>query len=303
MADRIGFAGLGTMGGPIAARLVGAGHDVTVYNRSAGKATALAARGATVADDPAQLAQHCDVVFGCLLDDAAIRAVYLGEDGLLSHARQGQVFVEHGTFSAGLRGEVEERAASRGAVFVDGPVTGGPEGARAGTLVCMAGGPEDVIARLRPLMLAYSTDVVRAGPAGAGLRLKVVNQLLVSCHAAAAGLGVALLRATGIPLTAAADVLNNGWAASTMLRRALDAASSDDPATTSGAPVRTLLSVRTAIEPALAEADIDSAVYSAAARLLTDAEQAGHGGMDISRLFTVLGRSFAVSQSRGKEFA
>src|SRR5438128_1228854 len=131
-APRIGFLGLGAMGSRMAGRLLDAGFALTVHNRTRARETELIHRGAASASSPAVLAASSDVVISCLLDDGAIEQVYRGDDGLISAARRGQVFIEHATFSPALARDIEREFAKQEAVFLDAPVSGGPEGAAAG---------------------------------------------------------------------------------------------------------------------------------------------------------------------------
>lgn len=120
-----------------------------------------------------------------------------------------------------LAAELQRRFAALGAEFVDMPVTGGPEGTRAGRLAAMAGGSPAAIEAVTAVVAPYCSQVTRIGGPGAGLRLKLVNQLLVSSHMASAAEAVALLNRLGIDLGTAGSVLERGWAASAMLTRAL----------------------------------------------------------------------------------
>ncbi|WP_267905262.1 NAD(P)-dependent oxidoreductase [Gordonia mangrovi] len=279
----VGFVGLGTMGGRMAERLQQAGHRLVVYNRSVDKSAPFAARGARIAKQPAEVTKNCHVVVSCLLDDAAVKEVYLGANGLLTHATERHVFVEHGTFSPEVRSQIADRASLVGATFLDAPVTGGPEGARAGTLITMVGGVESATDQVRSLMLEYSSDVVHLGDGGAGLRLKLINQFLVTTHVVSAAIGVNLLRSTGLPVEESARVLDGGWAASTMLRRAFDAERNQDNSSC-GAPISALISVSGPIASELASAGIDGNFFAAAKEILTQAAEGSDVGVDVSRL-------------------
>lgn len=220
-APGLGFIGTGAMGTEMVLRLLAAGHTVTVSNRRRANAARAETAGAAWADQPCDIAASSDAVLSCLLDGAAVEHVYLGEGGLLEAARPGQLFVEHGTFSPELAREVHRRLAEVGAHFVDMPVTGGPAGTRAGRLAAMAGGDTEAVERAAAIAGAYCAKVSRIGSSGAGLHLKLVNQLLVSGHMAAAAEAVALLQRVGIDLSVAGPVLESGWAASAMLNRTL----------------------------------------------------------------------------------
>lgn len=214
----IGFLGTGAMGSRMIGRLLAAGHELAVSNRTKANAADALAAGARWFHDPGQVAATADVVLSCLRDTGAVAAV-LGP--LVDDARPSQVFVEHGTFAPETARDLAARAARRGAAFLDIPVTGGPEGARAGQLSGMAGGDEAAFASVHEILKAYCARLPYVGPAGAGLELKLINQLLVSVHLAAAGEAIALLENLGLELEAARQVLTSGWAGSAMLDRSL----------------------------------------------------------------------------------
>ncbi|MDX6198514.1 MAG: 2-hydroxy-3-oxopropionate reductase [Actinomycetota bacterium] len=282
-AARIGFIGLGAMGARMAARLLDVGFDLTVHNRTRARETDLIGRGATSASSPAELATRTDVVVGCLLDDGAIEQVYRGDDGLVSAARRGQVFIEHATFSPALAGDIERELAKRDAVFLDAPVSGGPEGAAAGTLAVMVGGNQQSLAAVVEVVQAYASRVVHIGPTGAGLELKLVNQLLVSCHAAAAAEAAELMRRMGMPLGVASAVLNASWANSAMLSRMFDRRLAEEN-TPSEATVEGLATPQRLVRELLAEHDLAPAVSNAALDAFATARARGRGRQDLTEL-------------------
>jgi 3-hydroxyisobutyrate dehydrogenase-like beta-hydroxyacid dehydrogenase len=281
----IGFVGLGAMGGRMARRLAEAGHDLRVWNRSPA-----AAAGLATAESPAELAANTSIVIGCLLDDSAVERVYLADDGLLAGAATGTLLIEHGTFSPALAHRIDGRAAEKGCAFLDIPVTGGPEGAAAGTLIGMAGGSSADLDRARPVLTAYAAAVHLAGPVGSGLRLKLVNQLLVSVHMAAAAEAGALLRATGADPETARAVLCGGWAASAMLDRELPRILTGDYEF-AGAAIAGLVHVQGLVAGAFAEAGISSRLLPPVRELFDDAIFAGVGGNDPAALVTLYGRT------------
>lgn len=216
----LGFIGTGAMGIEMVLRLLAAGHPVVVSNRTRRNAAGAEEAGARWAERPCEVAEQSRMVLSCLLNSDAVEEVYLGAGGLIETARAGQVFVEHGTFSPRLAAEVHRRFADAGAAFVDMPVTGGPDGTREGRLAAMAGGSPEAITLAAEAASAYCAQITRVGAPGAGLQLKLVNQLLVSVHMVAAAEAVALLQALSIDLSAASSVLERGWAGSAMLSRA-----------------------------------------------------------------------------------
>ncbi|MDQ1697658.1 MAG: 2-hydroxy-3-oxopropionate reductase [Frankiaceae bacterium] len=282
-APRIGFVGLGAMGSRMASRLVDAGYAVVVHNRTRTRETELVQRGATPASSPREVASLADIVVGCLLDDDAVRQVYLGTAGLAGAARRGQVFIEHATFSPALAREIDATLEGRGASFLDAPVSGGPEGAAAGTLSAMIGGRDQCLAVATEVMRAYASHVVHVGPAGAGLELKLVNQLLVSCHAAAAAEAEELMRLMGVRLDVAASILDTSWASSAMLSRLLQRRQ-DRGTAPSEATIGGLGTPQQLVRELLAAHDLAPAVSLAALDLFADARARGRERHDLTEL-------------------
>ncbi|WP_432826728.1 NAD(P)-dependent oxidoreductase [Dactylosporangium sp. CA-092794] len=279
----IGFIGLGAMGMPMARRLRDRGDELVVWSRTAAKAAAVAADNVRVVDGPAAVARACPVVVSCLLDGAAIESVYLGADGVIANAAPGALLVEHGTFAPALARRLAAAAGERRAQFLDAPVTGGAAGAAAGTLIGMVGGEAGASARLVPVASAYCASVERVGPSGAGVALKLVNQMLVAAHTLSAVEAAALVRAAGIPVEVADRVLNGGWAASAMLARNLE------PAVTGrypdqGATVGLLTEVLGLVRDAVAAFAIPTVVEPVVYAHFLESTRAGFGGGDLSAL-------------------
>ena len=177
---RIAFLGLGTMGGPMAAHLAHAGHQVTVFNRTAAKAEQwLAQCGGRQAGTPAQAAQGAEIVLTCVGRDDDLREVLTGLDGAMAVLAPGAILVDHTTTSAELARDMARQAQARGLHFIDAPVSGGNLGAINGTLTVMCGGQLDAFARVEPVLMAYARAVTRVGDAGAGQLAKMVNQICV----------------------------------------------------------------------------------------------------------------------------
>ncbi len=211
----VAFCGLGVMGAPMARHLAEAGHEVTVYNRTATRAEAwVAAHGGRAAATPAAAAADAEVVFVCVGNDDDVRAVVSGEDGVLAGLRAGGVLVDHTTASADLARQLDELCRARGVGFVDAPVSGGQAGAEAGTLTVMCGGEPGTFERVEPVIDAYARACTLLGPAGSGQLTKMVNQLAIA--GVLQGLSEALnfgVRA-GLDTDAVLDVISKGAAQS-----------------------------------------------------------------------------------------
>ncbi|MFE1962741.1 NAD(P)-dependent oxidoreductase [Streptomyces sp. NPDC059479] len=280
---RVGFVGAGVMGLPMARRLLAAGHRLLVHARTPAKVAALTEAGAELVETPAQLAADSDVIIGCLLDEKAVQEVYLGQDGIIAAVHAGHLLVEHGTFAPRVARGLAEQAADRGAGFVDAPVTGGPQRAHSGKLTCMAGGRTEHFEAARPLLAAYCREIIHVGPVGAGLELKLVNQLLVSVHVAAAAEAAALMDRLELPVELAKRVLMSGWAASAMLDYCLPAALTPSAAPT-GATIGGLSAVQDAVDEVSSALDLPLRVFPAARQIFTRLTDAGAGGRDIAQL-------------------
>jgi 2-hydroxy-3-oxopropionate reductase len=157
MVERVGFIGLGIMGGPMARNLMEAGYELTVHNRSPEKAEELGEAGATVAETPGEAAENSDVVITMLPDSPQVREVVAGEDGVLEGISQGSLVVDMSTISPVVTEELAEAVKQKGASMLDAPVSGGDVGAIEGTLSIMVGAEEADFERAKPLFEAMGT--------------------------------------------------------------------------------------------------------------------------------------------------
>jgi 3-hydroxyisobutyrate dehydrogenase len=212
---RITFLGLGIMGGPMARHLAAAGHDVTVYNRTAEKAAAwVAAHGGRSAATPAAAAQGAEVVLACVGADADLRAVTLGPDGAFAAMAPGALFIDHTTVSAAIARELAEAGDRLGLLVVDAPVSGGQAGAENGQLTIMCGGTAAAFAAAEPVMQAYAKRIGHMGAAGSGQLTKMVNQLCIAGVLQGLAEGLAFGQAAGLDLGQVVDVISKGAAQS-----------------------------------------------------------------------------------------
>jgi 3-hydroxyisobutyrate dehydrogenase len=177
---RIGWIGTGVMGRSMCGHLLTAGYKVTLFNRTKAKAAELFERGARWADTPRDVAAAADVVISIVGVPNDVRSVILGEDGALAGSKPGNVLVDMTTSRPSLAVEIAERAAERGFVSIDAPVSGGDVGARNATLSIMIGGDADTVAALEPIWKTMGTKWVRQGGPGAGQHTKMVNQTLIA---------------------------------------------------------------------------------------------------------------------------
>jgi 3-hydroxyisobutyrate dehydrogenase len=212
---RLGFIGLGIMGRGMATNLVGAGHRVTVWNRTAGKANGL---DVNVADDATSVGPESDIVFVCVSDTPDVEEVVFGDYGVIHGMTEGDTLVDHSTISPMATRDFASRAEELGVTWVDAPVSGGSEGAQRGTLAVMAGGPAHAVERVRPFMEAYSSSIVHVGEEpGSGQMVKAVNQVLVVLNQLAASEALMLADAAGLDLHKTLAAVEGGAAGSWML--------------------------------------------------------------------------------------
>ena len=212
---KVAFLGLGVMGGPMAGHLAAAGHQVTVYNRTAAKAQAWVGKhGGRAAATPREAVEGADFVFACVGNDADLRSVVLGDDGAFAGMVSGAVLVDHTTASADIARELHGIAAQRGLHFVDAPVSGGEAGAVNGLLTVMCGGDAAPFDAMKPVALAFSRAVTRVGESGSGQLAKMVNQICIAGLVQGLSEAVAFGQRAGLDMPAVLDVIGKGAAQS-----------------------------------------------------------------------------------------
>ena len=218
MGARAAFIGLGVMGFPMAGHLVRAGHEVTVYNRTRGKAQAWVQQfGGRLADTPAEASRDAEFVFACVGDDDDLRSVALGELGAFAGMRQGAIFVDHTTASAQVARAIADLAHDQGVGFLDAPVSGGQAGAENGQLAIMVGGDPAHFARAEDVMWAYAKAITLVGPVGSGQLTKMVNQICLAGLTQALGEGLNFAARAGLDLEKVLGVISKGAAQSWMM--------------------------------------------------------------------------------------
>lgn len=207
---RAGFLGLGAMGYPMAANLQRAGLLAAVWNRGRDTAARFAdEHGVTIADDPAALARECDLLVTCVSADADVLAVV---EALLPGLRRDAVVVDCSTVASDTARRAADKVAAAGGAFLDAPVSGGTEGAAAGTLSMMVGGDESAFAKARPALDAMGGRVVHMGPVGSGQATKAVNQVMAAGINQAVGEALAFAEALELPLERVIEVVGSGAA-------------------------------------------------------------------------------------------
>ena len=215
---QLGYIGLGIMGLPMAANLMDAGYLMSVWNRTAAKAAPLVECGATLAESPADLARRGPaVIFVNVTDTPDVEAVLFGEAGLADAVRPGTIIVDHSTISPDAARDFAKRLAQQGVDFIDAPVSGGDIGAQQGTLSIMAGGRDEAVQAVMPMLDVVGSSTVHLGEAGLGQVCKACNQvagmvtLLGVCEA------MALAKKAGLDLDKMIQVVGGGAAGSWQL--------------------------------------------------------------------------------------
>ena len=209
------FVGLGVMGYPMAGHLAAAGHQVTVYNRTAARAETWAGEHeGSVAPTPGAAAAGAEMVFVCVGNDDDVRSVTTAAGGVLESMAAGSVLVDHTTASARLAQELHGEAGRRGVGFIDAPVSGGESGARNGVLTVMCGGDQTVFDRAAPVIGAYARAVTRLGGPGAGQLTKMVNQICIAGMLQGLSEGIDFARRAGLDVDQVVDVISQGAAGS-----------------------------------------------------------------------------------------
>jgi 3-hydroxyisobutyrate dehydrogenase-like beta-hydroxyacid dehydrogenase len=283
--QRIGFVGLGSMGAPLAGRLL-PGNQVFGTNRTRARASALIGQGLIWRDTPREVAAAAQVVFSMVTDDTALAAVTSGPDGILAGLRPGTVYVDMSTVSPQASRELASRVHEAGATMIDAPVSGSVPAAQAGTLSIMAGGPEAAFEAVAPLLGRLGSSVTHVGGNGQGLLLKLAINISLAAQMLAFSEGLLLAERGGIDPGLAARAMTGSAIGSPMLQ--------------ARAPLVLDLPEQAWFDVQLMHKDIRLALEagralritlpaaSAADRVLGQAEERGYGHRDIAGLFQVL---------------
>jgi 3-hydroxyisobutyrate dehydrogenase-like beta-hydroxyacid dehydrogenase len=215
----LGFVGLGAMGSRLARRLLQAGHRVIAYNRTPDKARALVAAGLGLAPSPRAAAEASEVVFSMVADDAALRAVSLGEDGIVAGLRPDAVYVEMSTVSAAATREIGEAVAARGATMLDAPVSGSTITVDQGQASIAVGGDARAIERVRPYLAVMAPNgITHVGPLGLAKTMKIAANLGLAIQMLAFSEAVLLAEKSGIKRETAVEALVQSVIASPMVK-------------------------------------------------------------------------------------
>lgn len=212
---KLGFIGLGTMGGPMARHLLQAGHEVALWSHTSGKAAKFVPYGqGAVCSSPAEVASQTECVFICVGDTDMVREVILGENGLIAAGRAGLIIVDCSTISPVVSMEIGATLRHRDIDFLDAPCTGSKNGAENGTLTFMVGGSEPVFEKVKPYFLAMGQQLYYCGPSGMGLHAKLSQNLIIGNLINTFNESFVLSTKAGIAPELMLEILNNSAARS-----------------------------------------------------------------------------------------
>ncbi|HEY2917254.1 MAG TPA: NAD(P)-dependent oxidoreductase [Candidatus Limnocylindrales bacterium] len=215
---RVGFVGLGTMGGAMAANVARAGHTVSAWNRTPGRASELAHLGVELAPTAAAAAGSADLVVTIVSDTPDVEAVLFGPDGVAAGAPAGALVIDMSTISPSATRDFAARLASQGVAMLDAPVSGGSEGAKKGTLSIFVGGAAADVERARPVLETMGTTITHFGPIGSGQAAKAVNQVILAGGYLGVAEGIVLALKAGLDVEALVQALSGGAAQSWVLQ-------------------------------------------------------------------------------------
>jgi 3-hydroxyisobutyrate dehydrogenase-like beta-hydroxyacid dehydrogenase len=206
---KLGFIGIGSMGRPIARRLLESGYNLTAYNRDRSKAEALVGYGAVVANNIAELASNTDVILSCLANDDAVRNVYAGPEGVFANARPGTAVIEMSTVNPETSRELYKLGSERGVSVLDVPISGSTPAAEQGALTLFGGGDEKIFHNAEPMFRAVARQYFYLGPSGSGTTMKLVVNTLLGVGMQAIAEAVALGQKAGLNRDRLFDVLSH----------------------------------------------------------------------------------------------
>jgi 3-hydroxyisobutyrate dehydrogenase len=214
---RVGFVGLGTMGGAMAANAAKAGFEVSAWNRTPGRDVDLHDLGVSIGESPAAVAAASDVVITIVSDTPDVEAVLFGPDGVAEGAATGTLLVDMSTISPSSTRDFARRLAAQGVAMLDAPVSGGSEGAKKGTLSIFVGGEAADLERARPVLESLGTTITHVGPIGAGQAVKAVNQVILAGTYLGVAEGIVLALKAGLDVEQIVGALSGGAAQSWVL--------------------------------------------------------------------------------------
>jgi 3-hydroxyisobutyrate dehydrogenase-like beta-hydroxyacid dehydrogenase len=295
----LAFLGLGAMGEPMARNLVAAGHSVTVYNRTPGRASALVEMGATEAASAPVAVAAAEMVLSCVSTPEALRELLLGQDGAMAAAPSGTLFVDFSTGDPSTSKALAAIAETYGSSFLEAPVSGGVKGAAGGTLTVMVGGSEEDLARAQPVLDILASSVVRVGEVGSASAAKLINQMLVGVHLTAALEAYAVGTRAGVDPQVLQEIITNSTGDSFMFRRVSRNLFAQDFAP--GFKLDLLAKDLRLAAEMCEQSSVSHALVDATRGIVASAQEAGLGEQDVAIMATILPGANIGSTTDSKE--
>ena len=290
MKRKLGYVGVGLMGKPMVLRLLAAGHEVTVWNRSRDKLVPVVSRGAKAAATPADVARASEIVMMCVTDQSAAEEVLFSSQGIAEGGKPGLLVVDFSSIAPASAREFSKRLEARGIGMVDAPVSGGVPGAEKGTRVVMGGGRPEHIERARPVVMHLAQRFTRMGDAGAGQVTKLCNQVIVGNLFPVLAEAIRLAEAAGVDAKLLPQALGGGFADSLPLQifgARMAARNFDPPLAASAIVLKDLINAAAVAK----EFGVPLPMSRAATELYRMLEAQGKGGMDPAALIELLNAS------------
>lgn len=286
MASRIGFIGLGVMGSRMSKNLLRGEYDVVVYNRSRPAIEDLLRHGAVAAGSPAEMAKTCEIVVLSLSDSKGVEETVLGEKGLVHGFAPGSVVIDTSTIDLAVTMRVASALKERGFHFLDAPVSGGPEGADAGTLSIMVGGDRSAFAKCEGVLGKIGKRVFYLGESGSGLKMKLFNQALVGVYFVAVAEAYLWSEKLGVKLEDLGEVISTSWGDSPPFRHFVSVLRSGE--FKGGALVRNLKKDLSIVLASAEQKGVSMSLDEVAYRYIEKASEMGRDDYDISSIFQIL---------------
>jgi len=282
----IGFIGVGQMGGPMARRLLNAGHRLVICDVSPDACARLVAQGAESRSTPSQVAADCPTIITSLPSPKEVEIVMRGTDGLLSSVRSDTMVLETSTIGPALSRALAQQFAQAGAVYLDCPVSNGVQAAQAGTLTFMIGGDGAAVERAKPILSSLASNIFHLGPVGSGNIAKLINQNIYLCYVAAFCESMRLGRSAGLDVQTLLDVLRKSVAGDPLMTGWEKRIETGD--LEPGWRVRRVLKDMTLGADVASERAFDGPIFETALQAFRDIGEAGHMEHDLTALFTAV---------------
>lgn len=293
---QVAFIGLGNMGLGMAANLVKAGHSVNAFDRSEAALDKARVASCAASNSLAEAVSSADYIVTMLPAGAHVRAVYMGEDGVLAHAKTGAMLMDCSTIDVSTARDVITKASEAGFDMVDAPVSGGVGGAAAGTLTFMCGGEDSAFARAKPLLNVMGKNVFHAGAAGNGQAAKICNNMLLGIHMIGTSEAFNLAEKLGLDAQTFYDISSTAsgqnWSMTSYCPAPGPVASapSNNDYKAGFAAAMMLKDLRLA-QTAAQESGVDTPLGALSEAIYSQMNEAGHGGMDFSAVIKLIGKA------------